>query len=100
MTAQDYPPVMFQGQPWYMSDPDMAKSGGTVDVNGNGVGGCVCGWRGIPTILNGKASTFCPVCVPNGQPRQHQATLRQRPNGSKPNGKRKAQRAARKRNRR
>lgn len=71
------------------------KFGGTVDFNGNGVGGCcVCGWRGVPTFINGERSTWCPICPRSSHP----PVARRRPDLK---GKqRKAQKAARKRNRR
>jgi hypothetical protein len=34
-----------------------------LDFNGNGIAGCTrCGWRGVPTIVAGVLSTFCPRC--------------------------------------
>lgn len=36
---------------------------GTIDFNGFGIAGCVtCGWRGVPTILDGRRQTDCPLC--------------------------------------
>lgn len=65
---------------------DLIRAGGTVDINCNGLGGCVvCGWRGVPNYegtgerekdrrpapntaimmtapRRGTPSTYCPCC--------------------------------------
>lgn len=38
------------------------ERGGSLDFNGNGVAGCcICGWRGVPTFIDGIAQVTCPA---------------------------------------
>lgn len=47
--------------------PPVPQVGGMLDFNANGIAGCTrCGWRGVPSIIDGAASTFCPSC--EGEP--------------------------------
>lgn len=74
------------------SAPAIPKSGGMLDFNCNGVAGCGrCGWRGVPTVVDGVESTFCPRCErgPGGPgqvllPPTPRVALRQPPRAGKP----------------
>lgn len=42
---------------------DIPRAGGMLFFSDHGTAGCgSCGWSGVPTVVGGTPSTFCPVC--------------------------------------
>lgn len=50
--------------PPLLADQDRPEYGGSLFFHQDtGIAGCThCGWTGIPTIVHGFASTWCPRC--------------------------------------
>lgn len=43
--------------------PADVQAPGTLAHGDQGVSGCLeCGWRGVPTIIDGKRQHICPAC--------------------------------------